>query len=109
VPVVASLGRGIDPHRRGQLADPMVVSLDGGYVHSAGQRSRRDGWFEVIADKSTPAEGPPKCFGFVQTYDTKPKRRLSGLPATQGLTANQAVTFITDGGDVRYLPLYLNA
>ena len=45
----------------------------------------------------------------MQTYDTKPKRRLSGLLATQGLTANQAVTFITDGGDVRYLPLYLNA
>lgn len=34
MPVVASLGRGIDPYRRGQLAGPMVVSLDGGYVHS---------------------------------------------------------------------------
>lgn len=89
---------------------PMVVSLDGGYVHSAEQRSRRDGWFEVIAGRATPAGGHPKCFGFVQTYDTKPKRRLFDLLAAQGMTANQAITFITDGGDdVRDLPLYLNA
>jgi hypothetical protein len=89
---------------------PLVVGLDGGYVHSAQQRSRRDGWFEVIAGRSTPADGPSKCFGFVQTYDTKPKRRLFNLLSAQGMTANQAVTFITDGGDdVRDLPLYLNA
>ncbi len=89
---------------------PMVVSLDGGYVHSVEQRSRRDGWFEVIAGRATPAEGPSKCFGFVQTYDTKPKRRLFDLLAAQGLAANQAVTFITDGGDdIRDQPLYLNA
>ena len=89
---------------------PLVVSLDGGYVHSTEQRSQRDGWFEVIAGRSMPTEGPAKCFGFVQTYDTKPKRRLFDLLATQGMTANQAVTFITDGGDdVRDLPLYLNA
>ena len=55
---------------------PLVVGLDGGFVHSAHQRSRRDGWFEVIAGKSMPTDGPTKCFGFVQTYDTKPKRRL---------------------------------
>src|SRR5258708_19079876 len=56
---------------------PLTVGLDGGYVHSSQQRSRRDGWFEVIAGKSMPTDGPAKCFGFVQTYDTKPKRRLS--------------------------------
>ncbi|MGH3805155.1 MAG: hypothetical protein ACRDRU_00620 [Pseudonocardiaceae bacterium] len=28
---------------------PLVVGLDGGYVHSSAQTSRRDGWFEVIA------------------------------------------------------------
>jgi hypothetical protein len=88
---------------------PLVVGLDGGYVHSSEQRSRRDGWFEVIAGRATPAEGPTKCFGFVQTYDTKPKRRLFDLLVSQGMQANQAVTFITDGGDdVRDLPLYLN-
>ncbi len=31
---------------------PITVGLDGGYVHSATQGSRRDGWFEVIAGKS---------------------------------------------------------
>ncbi|MDQ6783129.1 MAG: hypothetical protein M3063_06760 [Actinomycetota bacterium] len=88
---------------------PLVVSLDGGYVHSTQQRSRRDGWFEVIAGRATPAEGASKCFGFVQTYDTKPKRRLFDLVVSQGMAANQAVTFVTDGGDdVCDLPLYLN-
>jgi hypothetical protein len=88
---------------------PLVVGLDGGYVHSARQRSRRDGWFEVIAGKSVTAEGTAKSFGFVQTYDTKPKRRLFEVLKDQGMQANQAVTFVTDGGeDVRDLPLYLN-
>ncbi len=88
---------------------PLTVGLDGGYVHSSQQRSRRDGWFEVIAGKSMPAEGPAKCFGFVQTYDRKPKRRLFEILRSQGMQPNQQVTFLTDGGDdVRELPLYLN-
>jgi hypothetical protein len=88
---------------------PLTVSLDGGFVHSAEQTSRRDGWFEVIAGRSVPDQGPAKSFGFVQTYDDKPKRRLFELLTSQGMQANQQVTFITDGGqDVRELPLYLN-
>jgi len=44
----------------------------------------------------------------VQTYDTKPKRRLFEVLKSQGMQANQAVTFVTDGGDdIRSLPLYL--
>jgi len=88
---------------------PLTVGLDGGYVHSSQQRSRRDGWFEVIAGKSMPAEGPGKCFGFVQTYDRNSKRRLFEVLRSQGMQPNQQVTFVTDGGDdVRELPLYLN-
>jgi hypothetical protein len=88
---------------------PLTVGLDGGYVHACDQRSRREGWFEVIAGKSMPAEGEAKCFGFVQTYDTKPKRRLFEVLKAQGMQMNQQVTFLTDGGnDVRELPLYLN-
>ena len=87
---------------------PLVVGLDGGYVHFSEQRSRRDGWFEVIAGKSMPDHGPAKSFGFVQTYDAKPKRRLFDVLAGQGMQANQHVTFITDGGeDICDLPLYL--
>ncbi|MGH3984032.1 MAG: hypothetical protein ACRDST_15460 [Pseudonocardiaceae bacterium] len=44
---------------------PLIVGLDGGYVHSSAQTSRRDGWFEVIAGKSMPTDGPrsasPSC------------------------------------------------
>jgi len=89
---------------------PIIVGLDGGYVHSSQQRSRADGWFEVIAGKAIPADGRASCFGYVQTYDTKPKRRLSEVLKSQGMQANQQVTFLTDGGeDIRDLPLYLNA
>jgi hypothetical protein len=89
---------------------PIIVGLDGGYVHSASQTSRADGWFEVIVGKAIPAEGKPTCFGYVQTYDAKPKRRLFEVLNAQGMQANQQVTFLTDGGeDIRDLPCYLNA
>lgn len=44
----------------------------------------------------------------MQTYDTKPKRRLFEVLKAQGMAANQQVTFLTDGGDIRELPRYLN-
>jgi hypothetical protein len=90
---------------------PLTVGLDGGYVHACEQPSRREGWFEAIAGKSIPAENErgAKCFAFVQTYDTKPKRRLHELLKAQGMQPNQQVTFLTDGGaDIRDLPQYLN-
>ena len=42
---------------------PIVVGLDGGYVHSSQQRSRTDGWFEVIAGKAIPADGRTAASG----------------------------------------------
>ncbi|MEV8636195.1 ISKra4 family transposase [Streptosporangium sp. NPDC051023] len=89
---------------------PLVVALDGGYVHSANQTSRRDGWFEAVTGRSTPTGGgPAKTFAFVQTYDHKPKRRLYELLRSQGMTDNQQIVFLTDGGeDIRDLPRYLN-
>jgi len=88
---------------------PLIVGLDGGYVHAATRRSRRDGWFEVIAGKAMQANGNPTCFGFVQTYDTKPKRRLFEVLIAHGMAPNQQVTFLTDGGeDIRDLPRMLN-
>jgi hypothetical protein len=63
----------------------------------------------VIAGKAVPATGKPSCFGYVQTYDTKPKRRLFAVLNSQGMAANQQVTFLTDGGeDIHDLPCYLN-
>ena len=50
-----------------------------------------------------------KCFGFVQTYDEKPRRRLWELLKSQGMQKNQQVVFLSDGGDsVRRLQEYLH-
>ena len=77
----------------------MTVGLDGGYVHASDQKSRTEGWFEVIAGKSVQTEGGAKVFAFVNKYDTKPKRRLYEVLKSQGLQMNQQVVFLSDGGD----------
>lgn len=52
---------------------------------------------------------PSKRFAFVQTYDEKPKRRLFETLKSHGMQMNQAITFLSDGGDdVRELQYYLN-
>jgi hypothetical protein len=68
---------------------PITVGIDGGYVRAA----HKQGWFEVIAGRSVVAfrrddeTGLPsaKCFGYVQTYDEKPRRRLWELLKSQGM------------------------
>jgi hypothetical protein len=92
---------------------PMTVGIDGGFVRAR----RKAGFFEVIAGKSIVAfrrneehdRPSAKRFGFVQTYDTKPRRRLWELLKSQGMQENQAVLFLSDGGDtVRKLQAYLH-
>ena len=71
--------------------DPIPVSIDGGYVRAA----HKQGFFEVIAGRSVVAfrrgaeDNVPeaKCFGYVQTYDRKPRRRLWELLKSQGWQA----------------------
>src|SRR6266853_1745649 len=54
-------------------------------------------------------EGSAKCFGFVQTYDEKPRRRLWELMKSQGMQENQQVVFMSDGGEnVRRVQEYLH-
>jgi hypothetical protein len=93
---------------------PLTVGIDGGYVRDWDEKN---GHFEVIVGKSILAfrrddeEDLPssKCFGFVQTLDEKPKRRLFEVLKSQGLQMNQQLTFLSDGGDtVRELQLYLS-
>ena len=93
---------------------PLTVGIDGGYVRDWDEKK---GHFEVIVGKSILAfrrddeEDIPssKCFGFVQTLDEKPKRRLFEVLQSQGHQMNQQITFLSDGGDtVRELQLYLN-
>jgi len=92
---------------------PMTVGLDGGYVRAA----HKEGFFEVVAGRSVvafrrqeeAAVPPPKCFGFVQTYDQKPRRRLWELMKSQGMQENQQVVFLSDGGeDIRQVREYLH-
>ena len=88
---------------------PLMVGLDGGYVHASDQKSKTEGWFEVIAGKSIQTEGGAKVFAFVNKYDTKPKRRLYEVLKSQGLQMNQQVVFLSDGGDtVRDMQAYLS-
>jgi hypothetical protein len=99
---------------------PLSVGLDGGIVRARrGTRGAKTGnLFEVIAGKSIlsfrrdePEDMPPssKCFALVRSFDTKPKRRLFDLLQSQGMQANQQLTFFSDGGDtVRTLPEYLH-
>jgi len=93
---------------------PITVGIDGGYVRDWDEKKRQ---FEVIVGKSILAFkrddaediSSSKCFGFVQTFDAKPKRRLFEVLQSQGLQMNQQVTFMSDGGDtVRDLQLYLS-
>jgi hypothetical protein len=88
---------------------PLTVGIDGGYVDSCEQKGNKGGCFEVIVGKSVTAEGESKCFGLVNSYDTKPKRRVFEALKSQGMQMNQQITFLSDGGDtVRELQLYLN-
>jgi hypothetical protein len=64
---------------------PLTVGIDGGYVHAPDGDNRKAGWFELIVGKRVPTDGSAKCFGFVTSYDTKPKRRLAEVLKAQGL------------------------
>jgi hypothetical protein len=80
------------------------VGIDGGYVRNWCAKKHN---FEVIVGKSTlsfredEADQAPssKRFGFVQTLDTKPKRRLYEVLHAQGLQMNQDIAFLSDGND----------
>lgn len=89
--------------------EPLIVGIDGGYVHAREGHNRKAGFFEIIVGKSMLGAQSCKRFGFVNTYETKPKRRLYETLKSQGLQMNQQITFLSDGGDdVRNLQLYLS-
>ena len=55
---------------------PLVVTIDGGYVHSSAQTSRHAGWFQAVCGTVTKADGGVRRFGFVPNVDTHPHRRI---------------------------------
>jgi len=52
---------------------PITAGIDGGYLRDWDSKKTN---FEVIVGKSVPTDRAAKCFGFVQSYDPKPKRRV---------------------------------
>jgi hypothetical protein len=84
-PVIVVAGYGFDPE------------IDGGYVHSSAQTSRRDGWFQAVCGTVTKADGGVRRFAFVPNIDTHPRRRIHDTLIAQGLQPNQLVTFLSDG------------
>jgi hypothetical protein len=85
---------------------PLTIGIDGCYLR---QWEDKKAHFEVIVGKSMSEDRPSRCFGFVQTYDEKPKRRLFELLKGQGMQMNQRVMFFSDGGaDIREVQHYLN-
>ena len=74
----------------------IVVGLDGGYVRNWDDRKSN---FELIVGRSIPEDRAPRYIGLTHGYDSKPKHRLFDVLKSQGLQANQDVTFLTDGGE----------
>jgi hypothetical protein len=99
---------------------PLFLGLDGGIVQARRgvTNLKSPHLFEVIAGKSIlafhrddPEDVPPssKCFALVRSYDKKPKRRLFDLLTSQGMQANQQVTFFSDGDETLHkIAEYLN-
>jgi len=53
----------------------------------------------VITSNEADKTPSSKRFGFVQTLETKPKRRLYEVLHAQGLQMNQDIAFLSDGND----------
>ena len=85
---------------------PLTVGIDGCYLRQWDDKKTQ---FEVIVGKSMSEDRPSRCFGYTQTYDEKPKRRLFEVLRGQGMQMNQRVMFFSDGGaDIREVQAYLN-
>jgi hypothetical protein len=64
---------------------------------------------EFRREEEEGAEKSQKRFGFVQTFDEKPRRRQFEVLKSQGMAMNQKVVFLSDGGDdVRQVQQYLS-
>jgi hypothetical protein len=87
------------PNEWGALAKPgkpMVIGIDGGYVRNWHDKKTN---FEVITGKSLSKDVTAKRFGFVQKCDDNPRRKLMAVLESQGMQANQQITFLSDGAD----------
>lgn len=75
---------------------PMVIGFDGGYVRDSTNRKSN---FEVITGKSFSTQVKAKRFGYVQKIEANPRKRMIALLTSQGMQANQQITFLSDGAE----------
>ena len=93
------------PSRSGQDL-PGVVGIDGGYLRHWEHKHTH---FVTIVGKSVPTGGEAKCFGFVQSQDSWPRRRLMATLRAQGLRSGPKLAFLSDGEDsIRSLQWHLS-
>ncbi len=76
--------------------EAIIVGIDGGYLRNWHDKRKK---FEVIVGKSMAEDRDDRYFGLVRSQDAAPERRFRGVLRRQGLSADQPVTVLTDGGD----------
>jgi hypothetical protein len=84
----------------GQLSpvqrEAVIVGIDGGYLRNWHDKRKK---FEVIVGKSMAEDRDDRYFGLVRSQDAAPERRFCEVLRRQGLSVDQPVTVLTDGGD----------
>jgi hypothetical protein len=96
----------VSPPPRSGHDVPGVVGIDGGYLRHWAHKHTH---FVAIVGKSVPTGGEAKCFGFVQSQDTWPRRRLTATLRAQGLRSGPKLAFLSDGEDsIRSLQWHLS-
>jgi hypothetical protein len=78
-----------------QLAEPVVVGLDGGYVRSRHRQDERH--FEVIAGKVIDAQGSQSRFAFARNSPAIASGAFEQALALAGITADTPATVLCDG------------
>jgi hypothetical protein len=92
------------PSRSGQDV-PGVVGIDGGYLRHWEHKHTH---FVTIVGKSVPLGGEARCFGFVQSQDSWPRRRVTAILRAQGLRSGPNLAFLSDGEEsIRSLQWHL--
>ena len=60
-----------------------MVGIDRGYLRDWEHKQTH---FVAIVGKSVPAGGEAKCFGFVQSQDPRPRRRVTAILRARAAT-----------------------
>jgi hypothetical protein len=75
---------------------PITLGIAGGYLRRWDDKANK---FEVIVGCSVPKPAASKKYGYVQSVDDNPRRRIMQMLKSQGMQENQQVIFLSDGAD----------